>query len=54
MQIGHGPPHGGMVAGMIGLILAAPVLAIGLDLYRELKEIGFFDETEVEALGEPR
>jgi predicted PurR-regulated permease PerM len=45
---------GGMVAGIVGLILAAPVLAIGLDLYRELKEIGFFDETEVEALGEPR
>ncbi len=28
---------GGMVAGMIGLILAAPVMAIGLDLTRELR-----------------
>lgn len=35
---------GGMVAGVVGLILAAPVLAIGLDLFRELKQIGFFDE----------
>ena len=38
---------GGMVAGVVGLILAAPVVAIGLDLYRELKEIGFFYEAEV-------
>lgn len=37
---------GGIVAGMIGLILAAPVYAIGLDLYRELKSIGFFDDQE--------
>lgn len=35
---------GGMVAGMIGLILAAPVVAIGLDLSRELKAVGFFDD----------
>ena len=35
---------GGLVAGMIGLILAAPALAIGLDLVRELRQIGFFDD----------
>ena len=35
---------GGIVAGMIGLILAAPVLAIGLDLSRELRAVGFFDD----------
>ncbi len=35
---------GGMIAGMVGLILAAPVLAIGLDLSRELKAVGFFDD----------
>ena len=40
---------GGMVAGIIGLILAAPVLAIGLDVYHELKAIGFFDDDEVPA-----
>ena len=34
---------GGMLAGMLGLILAAPALAIGLDTYRELQRIGFFD-----------
>ena len=37
---------GGLVAGMIGLILAAPALAIGLDVYHELKAIGFFDDDE--------
>lgn len=35
---------GGMIAGMIGLILAAPALAIALDIKRELKKAGFFDE----------
>jgi predicted PurR-regulated permease PerM len=35
---------GGMIAGMVGLILAAPVLAIGLDLSRELKAVGFFND----------
>jgi predicted PurR-regulated permease PerM len=35
---------GGMVAGMIGLILAAPVVAIGLDFKRELTAVGFFDD----------
>jgi predicted PurR-regulated permease PerM len=35
---------GGMVAGMIGLILAAPVVAIGVDLKRELTAVGFFDD----------
>jgi predicted PurR-regulated permease PerM len=37
---------GGMVAGVIGLILAAPVLAIGLDLFRELKAVGFFADAD--------
>ena len=40
---------GGMVAGIVGLILAAPVLAIGLDVHHELKAIGFFDDDEVPA-----
>ena len=35
---------GGMVAGMVGLILAAPVAAIGFDLVRELRTVGFFGE----------
>jgi predicted PurR-regulated permease PerM len=33
---------GGAVAGMIGLILAAPALAIGLDIKHELEASGFF------------
>ena len=36
---------GGIIAGMIGLILAAPALAIALDIKRELKTAGFFNET---------
>ena len=36
---------GGIIAGMIGLILAAPVVAILVDIKRELKTAGFFDET---------
>ena len=35
---------GGLVAGMVGLILAAPVAAIGFDLVRELRTVGFFGE----------
>ena len=35
---------GGMVAGMVGLILAAPVAAIGFDLVRELRTVGFLGE----------
>lgn len=35
---------GGMVAGMIGLILGAPVLAIAMDIQRELKSAGFFEQ----------
>ena len=34
---------GGMMAGMIGLVLAAPLLAIALDARRELNKAGFFD-----------
>ncbi len=40
---------GGMVAGMIGLILAAPVAAIGSDLFRELRTVGFFGELPSDA-----
>jgi predicted PurR-regulated permease PerM len=35
---------GGIIAGMIGLILAAPALAIAIDIKRELKASGFFDD----------
>ena len=35
---------GGLVAGMVGLILAAPVAAIGSDLFGELRKVGFFGE----------
>ena len=34
---------GGIVAGMIGLILAAPAVAIALNIKAELKTAGFFD-----------
>ena len=34
-----------IIAGMIGLILAAPALAILLDTKRELATAGFFDES---------
>ena len=37
---------GGMVAGMVGLILAAPVVAIALDLKRELTAVGFFHDDD--------
>ena len=37
---------GGMVAGMIGLILAAPVVAIVVDLKKELTAVGFFDDDD--------
>lgn len=37
---------GGMVAGMVGLILAAPVVAIGVDLKKELTAVGFFDDDD--------
>ena len=37
---------GGMVAGMIGLILAAPVVAIAVDLKKELTAVGFFDDDD--------
>lgn len=35
---------GGIIAGMIGLILAAPAVAIALDTKAELKATGFFDD----------
>ncbi len=34
---------GGLSAGMVGLILAAPLTSIGLNLYREMQASGFFD-----------
>ena len=37
---------GGLVAGMMGLILAAPVTAIALDIKSELQSTGFFDGPE--------
>ena len=37
---------GGMVAGMIGLILAAPVVAIAVDLKKELTAVGFFEDDD--------
>jgi hypothetical protein len=33
-----------MVAGIIGLILAAPVTAIVIGLKKELTQVGFFDD----------
>ena len=40
---------GGVVAGMVGLILAAPLTSIGINLVNELKSSGFFsDDDEVE------
>ena len=35
---------GGLVAGMIGLILAAPAAAIAIDIKTELQSAGFFDD----------
>ena len=35
---------GGVVAGMVGLILAAPLTAIGFNLFHELEDSGFFGE----------
>jgi predicted PurR-regulated permease PerM len=35
---------GGAVAGILGLILAAPLTSIGINLYRELQGSGFFDD----------
>ena len=37
---------GGIIAGLIGLVLAAPAVAIALDIKRELKSVGFFDDDE--------
>ena len=34
---------GGLIAGIVGLILAAPTVAIGYHLYKELEAAGFFD-----------
>ncbi len=35
---------GGMLAGMVGLVLAAPLWALAMDVRRELHREGFFDE----------
>lgn len=37
---------GGVVAGMVGLILAAPLTSIGINLYGELKSSGFFESDD--------
>ena len=37
---------GGAIAGLVGLVLAAPFTAIGINLVRELRESGFFDDDE--------
>ena len=37
---------GGVVAGMVGLILAAPLTSIGINLFKELKSSGFFGDDE--------
>ena len=37
---------GGMIAGIVGLILAAPLAAIGRTVYRQLRASGFFDEDQ--------
>ncbi|MGI9602259.1 MAG: AI-2E family transporter [Acidimicrobiales bacterium] len=37
---------GGLIAGMIGLVLAAPALAVALDIETELRSSGFFDEDD--------
>ncbi|MDH3679907.1 MAG: AI-2E family transporter [Acidimicrobiia bacterium] len=37
---------GGAVAGVLGLVLAAPLTSIGINLYHELQRSGFFDDTE--------
>ncbi len=38
---------GGAIAGLAGLVLAAPLTAIGINLYRELRLSGFFDDDDV-------
>lgn len=35
---------GGAVAGILGLVLAAPLTSIGINLYRELQASGFFND----------
>ncbi|MGI9612333.1 MAG: AI-2E family transporter [Acidimicrobiales bacterium] len=37
---------GGAIAGMLGLILAAPFTSIGINLYHELRNSGFFDDDD--------
>lgn len=39
---------GGVVAGMVGLILAAPATSIGINLFRELKQSGFFADADAD------
>ncbi len=45
---------GGVVAGMVGLILGAPLTSIGLNLFRELRASGFFADDEPEAGTDPQ
>ena len=39
------------VVNFVGLVLAAPLLAIALDIRRELRASGFFDEPETDPAG---
>ena len=39
------------VVNFVGLVLAAPLLAIALDIGRELKASGLFDEPETDPAG---
>jgi predicted PurR-regulated permease PerM len=41
---------GGLTAGIVGLILAAPLTAIAIDINRELKAAGFFDNDGADPL----
>ena len=41
---------GGLIAGIVGLILASPLVAIGTNLWRELRESGFFGPTDQHAV----
>jgi hypothetical protein len=41
---------GGVLAGIVGLIIAAPIAAIGINLWHELEASGFFGPPREEAV----
>jgi len=43
------PVIGGVVADMVGLILAAPLTSIGINLFKDLKASGLLRDDEVES-----